>query len=92
VISHQKQVVKEFNVPTISGYSRLKFLEDGSIVLFEKSVVFNSENEVVMNGYENLYEFLSRNMQKHSRDEIIFKILRDTGVHGKAIRVPHTFT
>jgi hypothetical protein len=92
VISHQKQVVKEFNVHTITGDSKLRFLEDGSIVLYEKSIVFNSENEVIMNGYENLYEFLSRNMQKHSRDEIIFKILRDTGVHGKSIRVPHTFS
>lgn len=90
MISPQNQIIKEYKVPTITGFSCLRFMQDGSIVLYEKSLVFNSQNEVLMNGYENLYEFLTRNMQKHSRDELIFKIMKDIGQDAKIIRVPHS--
>lgn len=92
LISPQNQIIKEYKVPTITGFSCLRFMRDGSIVLYEKSLVFNSENEIIMNGFENLYEFLTRNMQKHSRDELIFKIFKDIGDDAKSIRIPYSIS
>ncbi|MBD3353451.1 MAG: hypothetical protein GF364_18355 [Candidatus Lokiarchaeota archaeon] len=90
--SIQRKILREYIVPTICGFARLRFLSDGTILLLEESVTFQSEHiNVLRNKFETLYEFLSRNVQRFTRDELLFKINKDLESDAENIRVPHPF-
>ncbi|MHA1341345.1 MAG: hypothetical protein ACTSRZ_14945 [Promethearchaeota archaeon] len=82
------KVVREYSIVNLGGFARLKFLENGDIILIDESPLLKSQKSTYMNGYENLFEFLTRNMLKYSRDELLYQIKKDINKDPKEIFVP----
>lgn len=78
-----------FKVANVCGFSELVFKKDGSIFLIESSPILESDDEIPMNSYENLYEFLTKNLRPLCRDELLFKIKQKLDIDSKMIKIPH---
>lgn len=78
-----------FKVTTLCGFSELVFKRDGTIVLVESSPITKTEDLIEMNEYENLREFLTRNLRPLCRDELVFKMTQRIDIDPKTIKVPH---